>query len=376
MRGFVILLLSLAASTALAEDWAPIPDIEVYDRADWIVVGTLHEQGEGADFTWRISSEETIKGDPPMSFSLTPNRFLFSGVAEDGKRFLFAVGTVAGRHHLFHPACLRDAAQGKADMTAAKKLLDDPADAILDPKRPPDADVAYLLGQRYAPGANIWVQPVTRIQAMDYLRRALDTDDANTLLQVLEAVRRTGDRSLEADIIERLNKETPAYAINPMVGYLEEGGTAAGRKHLESLLQRSSPDYPEGHQIADPCAQALGRIGHADSLPYIERAAEHGVQRAIEALIHHGDIDSFDMLYKAYIAAKEPGSQPNAMHWLVRRSNRPVEAWMHPTTYSTDDGVAMKSKWRDWWTKHRKGMEIVRDIHAARRAWQRERAAP
>lgn len=195
------------------------------------------------------------------------------------------------------------------------------------------------------------------------------------MLEVLKALRRTGDRSLETDIITRLNVETPAYAVNPMVGYLEEGGTASARKHLEALLELSAPGYPKGHQIADPCAQALGRIGHPDSIPFIKRAAAHGVQRAIEALILHGDMDSFDLLFQTYMAAKQPGTQPNTLNWLVRRSNRPVEAWMHPSTYTSDDGIAMKSKRTAWWEKHREGMEIVRDIHAAQRAWKPERAS-
>lgn len=100
------------------------------------------------------------------------------------------------------------------------------------------------------------------------------------------------------------------------------------------------------------------------------------MQRAIEGLIQHGDIDSFDMLFRTYVAAKQPGSQPNSLHWLVRRSNRPVEAWMHPSTYTSDDGNAMKLKWTAWKEKHRRGMEIVRDIHAAQSEWKRERASP
>lgn len=371
---FVFVLLFLPAPDGVAADWAPMLDVEIYERADWIVVGTLREQGKAPGFTWRITVEDTIKGRPPKSFSVAGNKFLVGDIA--GNRSLFAVSTAADRQYLFHPACVRDAAKGKADMAAAKKLLDDPAAAILDPTLLPDANLAYIIGERYAPGANIWTQPVTRIQAMNYLRRALHTDDANAMLHVLKALRRTGDRSLEADIIERLNVESPAYAIDPMVGYLEEGGTTSARKHLEALLELSAPGYPKAHQLADPCAQALGRIGHPDSIPFIKRAAAHGVQRAIEALTHHGDMDSFDMLFRNYIDAKKPVSQPNALHWLVRRSNRPVEAWMHPASYTTDDGIAMKSKWTAWWEQHRKGMEIVRDIHAAQREWRRERASP
>ena len=374
LRRYIFLLLFLSASAAMADNWAPMLDVEVYERADWIVVGTLHEQGKDQAFTWRITVEDTIKGRPPKSFSVMPNKFMFGEIA--GKGFLFAVSTSADQQHLFHPACLRDAEKGKADMAAAKKLLDDPAAAILDPTRPPDANVACIIGSRYAPTANIWTQPVTRMQAMGYLQRALQTDDANTMLEVLEALRRTGDRSLEADIIMRLNVETPAYAISPMVAYLEEGGTTSGRMHLEALLEFTAPGYPKTHQLADPCAEALGRIGHPDSIPCIERAAEHGTQRAIEALIHLGDMDSFDMLFRTYIAAKQPGSQPNALHWLVRRSNRPVEAWMHPSTYTSNDGTAMKLKWTAWWEQHRKGMKVVLDIHAAQRAWKGGRASP
>jgi len=370
MVRLIVLLLFLQGAAARAGDWAPMLDVEVYERADWIVVGTLREQGEGTAISWRVTAEKTIKGEPKRSFLVTPNKWMFGDLAKNGGRFLFAVEMIAGRPYLFHPSCVRDADQGIADLASAKELLDDLAPAILDPKRPPDADVAYIIGQRYAVGANIWNQPVTRIQALDYLRRALDIDDPNALLEVLKALRRTGDRSLESDIIKRLNLQTEHFAIEPMVGYLEEGGVASGRKHLEAMLERSSPDYPKNHHLADPCAQALGRIGHADSIPFIERAAEREVQRAIEALIHLGDIDSFDMLFRTYIAAKQPGAQPNAMHWLVRRSNRPVEAWMHPSTYTTNDGIAMKSKWQAWWAKHREGMEIVRDFHAARRAWK------
>lgn len=164
----LFVLLFLPSPAVVAEDWAPMLDVEVYERADWIVVGTVQEQGEAPDFTWRITVEDTIKGRPPKSFSVVPNKFMFGGIA--GKRFLFAVSTVANQQRLFHPACLRDATKGKADIAAAKKLLDDPAAAILDPARPPDAELAYIIGERFALGANIWTQPITRIQAMDYLQ--------------------------------------------------------------------------------------------------------------------------------------------------------------------------------------------------------------
>lgn len=87
------MLLFLLTPAAAAADWAPMLDVEVYERADWIVVGTLHEQGQDTDFTWRIMVEDTIKGHPPQSFSVVPNKFMFGDIA--GKRFLFAVRSVA-----------------------------------------------------------------------------------------------------------------------------------------------------------------------------------------------------------------------------------------------------------------------------------------
>ena len=376
MLRFIIILFLLPAQTALASDWDPMCNAEVYDRADWIVVGALQDKQESS--TWTITVEETIKGHPPKSFSIPTNRWLFNHV-KDGQRYLFAVSTV-DKPHLFHFECLRGAVQGKAEMVATKKLVDDPAVAILDSTRTLDADVAYIIGQRYAPPmSNPGRQPVLRVQALNYLRRCLEGDDAEVQLEALKAVRRMGDRSLEADIIKRLNEKTPIdkiiYLIRPMIGYLEEGGTEAGRKHLENLLQRCASDYPKTFQFADPCAEALGRIGHPDSVPILESAAEHGVSGAISALSLVGTMGSFDTLYKTYVSSKKPNLRSLTMCWLIRRSNRPVEQWMDPGD-ANEDHAATKSKWTQWYAKHREGMKIVRDFQSARGEWEQERTSP
>ncbi len=194
------------------------------------------------------------------------------------------------------------------------------------------------------------------------------------MLETLKAMRRIEDTSLEADVRKLLTTKTPAWAVHAMVHYLKETEVPEAIRHLEVLLRTTAPKYPAQHQISDTCAEALGQLGNPESVATLEAAARHGVQRAIEALIIHGTVDSFDMLFKSYQSATDPGSQPNALHWLVRRSNRQVEAWMHPTTYSTDRGRAMKAKWNDWWKNHREGFVIVRSAEEAGALWDKERA--
>ena len=89
---------------------------------------------------------------------------------------------------------------------------------------PPDM-ANYVVGPRWGaahvlalnPGCAAFAATLGSVVKPFHGDKHMDTDDANAILEVLKALRRTGDRLLEADIIKRLNVEAPAYAINPMV---------------------------------------------------------------------------------------------------------------------------------------------------------------
>ena len=96
--------------------------------------------------------------------------------------------------------------------------------------------------------------------------------------------------------------------------------------------------YPKGYALADAAAKALGNIGHKQSLPVLERAAEHGVQRAIEAVAAVGNTQSFETMLTALQGNPERCAYIDfALYWLVRRSNQKTEAWM--TESSTTQAI-------------------------------------
>lgn len=355
-----------------ANDVAPMRDVQIYAKSKWIVVGTLQEDKVGKAFAWTIKVDEMIKGEKVESLSVVPNKWELGDIVSLKKPMLFAVGEFEGKNYVLHPSW-RDAIKGKEVMEAARKLLADPKAAILDLKAAPNVEVVRVIGNRFAPDQKVATYPVGREAAVAYLRHALQSDDGEMVIEVLQVLKEIEDKLLEPEVRKMLRKETEAWFVRPMVHYLKQTGSPQAIQHFEALLRATAPEYPRYHSISDYCAEALNELGHPGSLPVLEEGARHGVQRAIEALISHGTVDSFDMLYATYLKAREPGSQPNALHWLVRRSNRPVEAWMHPSRYNTAAGIKMKDKWTAWWKEHREGFEIVRTFEEARVEWEKER---
>jgi HEAT repeat protein len=129
---------------------------------------------------------------------------------------------------------------------------------------------------------------------------------------------------------------------------------------LSQILEAKASQYPAGHALSDAAAEALGRISRKETLPVLERAAAHGVQRAIEAVGALGNDRSFETMLAALRKNPERCAHIDfALYWLVRRSNKVVEPWMSESSTTQAIQIARVPQWRAWWERHKDDFRII-----------------
>lgn len=362
-----LVALFFGANSANAANWNPILDTDLVDRADWIVVGRIVEQTQNS---WRIEVDKMIQGEAVEEISIVPiSPFKFYALDEPERPRIYGIETREGRNFVFHPACIREP-EDEARLRLARAIFDRPAD-FLDEKRP---EIAFALGRIFEKPETEEAHGLSRDRAVFYLKNCLKPAEHSLFVEAIRSLQSLEDWSAVPKICELIGGMTGdrdvGRGINSAITYLMKSEKPEAIERLEQLLAETAPAYPASHWLADPAAEALGKIGAPSSLQVIERAAVLGVQRAEEALAHLGTEESFELLLEAYLADEKPGSQPHSLFLLVCRSNRDFENWMYLTSYNWKTLVELKPRWKAWWEANRDGFEIVRSAEAGLERFQ------
>ena len=202
-------------------------------------------------------------------------------------------------------------------------------------------------------------------EALEYLRARLRSDDREVVTSALLALAKIRDGravSLVVPLLQNKDRQVQVKAIQ----FLGWSRSKFAAKPLCKLLDAHSDKYPKNHDLSDPTAVALKKIGNRESLDSLEQAACRGVQRAIEAIGAIGRTESFEIMLKA--AKRDPrrcAYMVDAFYWLVRRSNKETKDWMYNSTWSVDIGVAKMSKWAEWWDSNGNDFKVTKSQQEA-----------
>lgn len=372
MKAFSYTLLGvlLATGSLSGASWHPLENTEFVRRSESIVVARVVEQNVES---WTLKVDKVIKGPDLKELKMLPVHPFKSALPENIEApLIWGLRKHEDRFAQVHP----DGTRAVDQEPQLRKALDQFArpTKYLDEQSP---GMAFVVGDLFQDPAAAEANGLTREEGAKYLIGCLHTDDELTTMYALDSLAKMKEASAVSAVGGLLEKmaESESYAFgsrNAFI-YLKTIASPEAVALLERTLMDSMDDYPRQHWLADPSAQALGALRAESSLALIHEAAKFGVQRAEEALVYLGTTETFEMLLTAYLDDEEPGSQPNTLHWLVRRSNREFESWMYTATYNTNIGVDLKPKWKTWWEENGNGFEVVRPAEEAIKELQEER---
>jgi hypothetical protein len=198
--------------------------------------------------------------------------------------------------------------------------------------------------------------------AAAYVRKRLGSSNPQIVIAALLALDKMRDADSVPLVFALLDHEDPGVQVKA-IQFLGWSGDRRAVPKLCNLLDAQAPDYPKGHSISDAAALALRNIGDPTSLPCLERAATHGVERAIGALAAMGRTESFEIMLDA--AERDPERCSHvvvALYCLVRRSGKKVEPWMTSSTGNMSIYIARIPKWRKWWDANKTGFKVVKSL--------------
>jgi hypothetical protein len=205
------------------------------------------------------------------------------------------------------------------------------------------------------------VGSATAEKAMSYLRDRLRSADREIVLAAILALAKMRDRDAVPRVLSLLKHEDERVRIKA-IEFLGWSRDERAVKPLHSLLDAKAPHYPNYYAVCDSAARALEQIGSAESLPHLEQAACHGVERAANAVSTLGRQESFEIMLKALRDnPSQCASLDSTLYCLVRRSNRSTEPWMRDekrTTRATR--IARIPKWFAWWAENKKEFKVTK----------------
>jgi hypothetical protein len=205
------------------------------------------------------------------------------------------------------------------------------------------------------------VGSATAERATSYLRDRLASANPEIAMAALMALAKMRDRDAVPRVLALLDHADRRVLLKA-IEFLGWSRDPRAVRPLCSLLDAKAPQYPKDFDISNSAAEALGRIGAAEGRPHVERAACHGVYRAAEALGALGNAESFPTLLKAF--QEDPRrcyEVDNALYWLVRRSNKNTEPWMHDEKGTRQAlQIARIPRWTAWWRANQDGFKVVK----------------
>ena len=201
--------------------------------------------------------------------------------------------------------------------------------------------------------------------AVRYLRGRLRSTNPDVVDAALLALAKMRDGDAVPLVVPLLGHKDRRIQVRA-VEFLGWSRSKAAAEPLMELLDAEAAGYPKNHDLSNAAAISLGRIGTAESVLCLERAACHGVERAIEAVGAIGRTESFEILLKA--AKHDPqrcAYMDYAFYWLVRRSNKNTEEWMIDSTWTTAIGAAKIPRWVTWWESNRADFKVTKSQQEA-----------
>ena len=196
--------------------------------------------------------------------------------------------------------------------------------------------------------------------AVSYLRERLKSTDPQIVMSATLSLAKMRDVNSVPYVTSLLTHKDKRIQVRA-IEFLGWSGDKRVVKTLCELLDAEASHYTEGSSISADCASALVNIDDPAVLPCLERAAARGAYSAMELVGKIGETESFNRMLKALEADPNKCAWIDfTLSWLVRRSNKNFESWMHNAVWDKNIGISKIPRWRTWWDANKNDFKIIK----------------
>lgn len=310
---------------------------------------------------------------PPHADRITMLGYLFEGYRIQCKEVpgLFAVWQ--SRHHITYPWSIKEPLEFKCRVEVddeprltvtgesggsewwkqAARHISSSRMYLPDTGAKLPATITVMVDGRKVPK----VGSLTHEAARDFLRSKLQSEDLRIAKAALLALARMRD-SESVPAVTNLLGDAREELVAAAVDFLGWSRDRQAVPILRDMLAAKAVAHPATAEICQKLVEALQRIGDESAVPELVFALQCGVDPAGYALGPWSSAETIGRLLETERRIL-PRSAGLVMHDLVRRSNVPPSEWPQKTHQMLSAPEVLA--WKQWWTDHREGFQIVMD---------------
>lgn len=319
-------------------------------RSDVIVAAYVSEP---TTHSCKLAVSETLLGTAQHEISVTNTKSIPFREGAGGIFFL-----VSSKDHLtlVYPSAFE--LDRLDDVRRVIEMRTSPSKYFADPHYASSPEFLEMIGLLFREKQA--VDGLSRQAAIDHLRDTLTSPNKDAVIRAVGALRALGSKD-SAAVIPLL--QHPDAAVRLLTAqFLTWAPDPEAVGPLCELLDGVNDSYDP---IETEIGRALIEIGDSSAVPALERATRRGVFGGTSwALGRLGDKKSFEILLEG-VEKRDALDAVEGLMSLVRRSNKPFEAWMGVSSWTEQSGLEHRQDWLDWWKQNKSDFQVIKTAKEA-----------